>query len=416
MDVQTNDNVLEVASLAGHIILENGAEISRVEDVMERIAATYDADSSHFFVLSNGIFTTHRGYAHVEHIPFHGTQLDKVVEVCALAHDVEDKRYTIEECAALLRRIRRMPGHPAWEQVAGSAFGSGAFCAIFGGSVADCIISFFCGMVLWLYIVTVGARYLSKITSNIVGGMLVSILCILCHHLGIGHLGNIIIGAIIPLIPGVPFTNGIRDLADEDYIAGATRLMDAMMVFLCIAMGVSLAFMADYGLHGTMIDLKGMLTDAFTAGWAFQLLSAFIGTIAFAILFGVPRRYYIDCGICGTVGWLCYLALVRLAATSTVMATFVATLSVLAISYRYAVRRQCPVIVFLVCGIFPLVPGAGIFWTTYYLISDRLPAALQSGFRAISLTFAIVFGIIVYTELRHRLIDRKRARQYQATK
>ena len=54
-------------------------------------------------------------------------------------------------------------------------------------------------------------------------------------------LGNIITGAIIPLVPGVPFTNGIRDLANEDYIAGATRLLDALMVFLCIAAGVSFA-------------------------------------------------------------------------------------------------------------------------------------------------------------------------------
>lgn len=401
------ENVLEVASLAGHIILENGAEISRVEDVMERIATTYDADPSHFFVLSNGIFTTHRNYAHVEHIPFHGTQLDKVVAVCRLAHEVEQRRYTLDECAAILRHIRQIPGHPAWEQVVGSAFGSSAFCAIFGGSVIDCLVSFVCGLVLWIYILTVGARYLSKITSNIVGGLLVTSLCILCHHFGIGHLGNIIIGAIIPLIPGVPFTNGIRDLADEDYIAGATRLMDAMMVFLCIAMGVSIAFMADYSFHGTMINLDGMLTDAFTAGWAFQSVSAFVGTAAFAVLFGVPRRYYADCGICGTVGWVCYMALVRLAGMSPVVATFVATLSVVGVSYRFAVRRECPVIVFLVCGIFPLVPGAGVFWTTYNIVSDQLPAALKSGFRAVALTFAIVFGIIVYTEIRHRIVSGK---------
>ena len=66
------DNALEVASLAGHIMLENGAEIARVEEVMQRIASKYGADSSNFFVLSNGIFTTGRSYANVEYIPFHG--------------------------------------------------------------------------------------------------------------------------------------------------------------------------------------------------------------------------------------------------------------------------------------------------------------------------------------------------------
>ena len=52
--------VLEVAAEAGHILLENGAEISRVEDIMSRIASHYGVDSGSFFVLSNGIFTTRK--------------------------------------------------------------------------------------------------------------------------------------------------------------------------------------------------------------------------------------------------------------------------------------------------------------------------------------------------------------------
>ena len=50
--------VLSLASEAGHILLENGAEISRVEDIMTRISTYYGVDSGNYFVLSNGIFTT----------------------------------------------------------------------------------------------------------------------------------------------------------------------------------------------------------------------------------------------------------------------------------------------------------------------------------------------------------------------
>ena len=79
--------VLEVASKAGHILLENGAEISRVEDIMSRIASHFGVDSGNFFVLSNGIFTTGHAnkvsksggqastYANVEFIPIRGIQL-----------------------------------------------------------------------------------------------------------------------------------------------------------------------------------------------------------------------------------------------------------------------------------------------------------------------------------------------------
>ena len=55
-------------------------------------------------------------------------------------------------------------------------------------------------------------------------------------------MNHMIIGAIIPLVPGVPFTNGIRDIANGDYISGAVRLLDAILVFLCIAIGVGVMF------------------------------------------------------------------------------------------------------------------------------------------------------------------------------
>ena len=56
--VQDDNKVMEVAMTAGHILLENGAEISRVEETMERICRHFGVESESFFVLSNGIFTT----------------------------------------------------------------------------------------------------------------------------------------------------------------------------------------------------------------------------------------------------------------------------------------------------------------------------------------------------------------------
>ena len=125
---QMKESALDIASQAGHIMLENGAEISRVEEVMQRISACYGVSSSNFFVLSNGIFTTGQGgYANVEFIPFHGTQLDKVVAVTKLSRDIESGKYTLDEANEELQRIRTLPPHPAWEQIAASAVGSAGF-------------------------------------------------------------------------------------------------------------------------------------------------------------------------------------------------------------------------------------------------------------------------------------------------
>ena len=399
---------LAVASEAGHILLENGAEISRVEETMERIAAHYGVDSTSFFVLSNGIFTTSsfNKYANVEFIPFKGTQLDKVVAVNQLSRDIVSGKYSLGAARDRLREIRSMRPHPAWEQVLASALGSAGFCIVFGGGLLDCAASFVCGILLWLFVLYVTAPHMSKIVGNIVGGFFVTALCIVFHRIGFGHsLPNMIIGAIIPLIPGVPFVNGVRDVANEDYIAGATRLLDALLVFFCIAAGVALAFVCDGLIFGELIVLKGMTVDPVTFAMPIQIVASFIGTAAFAVLFGVPRKYYVLCGISGVLGWILYMILARYAGFTPPAATVFATMLVVLSARYFSVIDRCPAIVFLLCGIFPLVPGAGVFWTSYYVVSDQLRLALGSGFMAVKVTIAIVLGIILISELPNRFFN-----------
>ena len=132
-----------------------------------------------------------------------------------------------------------------------------------------------------------------------------------------------------------------------------------------------------------------------------QLIAAALGTVAFALLFGVPRKYYLHCGIVGAVGWLVYRLTMGWGATAT-EATFFATVLVILLSRFFAVWERCPVTVFVICGIFPLVPGAGIYWTSYYLVTSQLSEALSSGFAAVKAVIAIVLGIVVVFELPHK--------------
>lgn len=391
---------LDLAYEAGSILLENGAEISRVEETMRRIAGHYGVEDESFFVLSNGIIATGKDYARSKFIPIKGASLDKVVAVNQLSREVEQGRYTLEQLEQRLKAIRVMRPKPAWEQILASAVGSAAFCIIFGGGFMDCVASFISGLVLWVFMLFVSSRRLSRIVGNATGGLLATLLCIGMYRLGLGdHLSNMIIGAIIPLIPGVPFTNGIRDMANEDYIAGVTRLLDALLTFFCIALGVALAFMFDANVFGTMPVLGGLTADPMTAGFAIQLVAAFLGTVSFAALFGVPRRYYFDAGFCGTMGWLLYLVLSRYTAMSPVEVIFCAAALVALTALFQAIGRKCPITVFLICGIFPLVPGAGIFWTSYNIVSNQLPEALHTGFMALKATVAIAFGILAIMEI-----------------
>ncbi len=405
--------VLEVASEAGHILLENGAEITRVEDTMERIASHFGVDSGHFFVISNGIFTTGPSgkYANVEFIPIRGIQLSKIAAVNHLSYDIATGRCGLGEARRRLDAIKAAKGKPAPEQIAGAAFGAAGFCAVFGGGLEDCLASFAVGALLYVFCLRVSSRHLSKIVGDLANALVATLLCLAFYRLGFGDsLSNVIIGAIMPLIPGVPFVNGVRDLANSDYISGITRLTDAMLGFICIALGVSISFLLDGAVFGGLIVLGGMSVNPQTAGLLSQMLAAFVGTLAFAILFGAPRREYVPAGLIGAVGWGIFLALTRSGAMGATFAIVLSTAVVCILSRFASVVRKCPSTVFLLCGIFPLVPGAGIFWFTYYLVSNQFQLALGTGFTAAKAAVAIVLGIIFAMELPQRLFSGRRFR------
>lgn len=132
-----------------------------------------------------------------------------------------------------------------------------------------------------------------------------------------------------------------------------------------------------------------------------QVPAAAIGTVGFSLLFGAPVRYYPYCGLIGGAGWLFYLSLLPVFSTFT--ATLAATVGVILMSRWFAVRKRCPVTIFLISGIIPLVPGAGVYWAAYYTVTGQFSMASQTGFTALKVAVAIVLGIVFVFELPQRI-------------
>ncbi len=130
---------------------------------------------------------------------------------------------------------------------------------------------------------------------------------------------------------------------------------------------------------------------------ALQTLAAAVATVGFSLLFGSPTRYFPYCGLIGGAGWLVYLtaSLWSPAPTATLIATMIVTL----MSRWFAVRKQCPVTIFLVSGLFPLVPGNGIYRASYYAVSGYLSMAALTGIEAFKIAVAIVLGIVFVFEI-----------------
>jgi len=133
-----------------------------------------------------------------------------------------------------------------------------------------------------------------------------------------------------------------------------------------------------------------------------ELLAAALGTVGFSVLYAVPRKHFLACALIGAAGWLAYRAALAVH-VSVAFAVFFATLVIVFLSRIMAVRRQCPATVFMITGIFPLVPGAQIYWAAYYLVTNQFAEASASGFEALKVMVAIVLGIVFVFEAPHKV-------------
>jgi len=128
-----------------------------------------------------------------------------------------------------------------------------------------------------------------------------------------------------------------------------------------------------------------------------SILSAFISTIGFSVVFHAQRKHLLVCGAVGAIGWMIYL-LLNDQGVSSVLASFLSTLVVTALSYLLAKKRKTPITVFLIAGIIPLVPGLGLYRMMSALLDENYSLALDYA----TLTFEIagvIAGAIVIVSL-----------------
>lgn len=238
--------VVDMAMHAGRILLKNGGEIFRVEETIKRICGRFHVNHVDIFSMSHGIFVSAENengeaYTKVNHVPLSSSHLGIVAEVNELSREISAGRVKLEEAEERLEKIEKIPPKKRWFQYMAAGLASGTFALMLGSSVPEAVAAFLIGFLSYVWVLFAGKHNLSKIIVNIVGGVIMTVLALAFMHipfLTILKLDGMMVGAIMPMIPGVAFVNAIRDIVDTDFLSGLVRMIDALLVFVYIAIGV----------------------------------------------------------------------------------------------------------------------------------------------------------------------------------
>ncbi|AEH48849.1 threonine/serine exporter family protein [Parageobacillus thermoglucosidasius] len=137
-----------------------------------------------------------------------------------------------------------------------------------------------------------------------------------------------------------------------------------------------------------------------------QLLTSFIASAAFGIIFNIPKKLLINCGFVGMVGWIIYFLFAE-QQINGVAATFIASFFVAMISAIFARIYKTPVTIFSVSGIIPLVPGGLAYEAMRHVVLNDYNMAISLAVKAFMISGAIAMGL-VFSEVINQIVKQKR--------
>ncbi len=244
MSIYDNELAIECILLAGRIMMESGAETYRVEDTMLRMAHSQNMENAQSYVTPTGIiFSLGRTQpTRITSISTRITDLHKIALVNNVSRKLTSHIITLEQAYDELKKVQKTNYFlPILVQVLTASIASSCFLILFNGSWQDVPAAFVAGGVSHYVVSIVHEKTRVKFFSEFLAALVVGLIAFTAIKFGVGQdLDKIIIGGVMPLVPGLLITNAVRDLMAGHFTAGIGKGAEAFLTAFAIGSGIAL--------------------------------------------------------------------------------------------------------------------------------------------------------------------------------
>lgn len=242
------DDLAKVVTYAGVLLLENGAETSRVEDTMKRICFSYGADIVDSYATPSMIlisFSYKNEMCHnIKRTEIKCVDMTKIDKVNTLSREVSKEKIELKELYNKLKKIDDEKSYNNKVNILAAAMCSFGFVFTFRGGIKDACIAFVIGGILKILMIKLETTEFTSFFKYILLSAFVALSAILFHNLNLcDSIDKTIIAVDMLLVPGLAITNAIRDIVSGDLISGQTRALEAFFIAIAIALGSGIVFM-----------------------------------------------------------------------------------------------------------------------------------------------------------------------------
>ncbi|CDI50500.1 threonine/serine exporter family protein [Clostridium tetani] len=240
------DKILHLVTYAGQIMLENGAETYRVEETMKLICNSYKIFNTDIFVIPTTIiisvsFDSGKTLTKVKRIENRTVDLDKVSKVNELSRKICANHLPLNTIEEALDSINSNNKYSNLMQIFAFSIVAGFFTLFFGGTIRDFFVSLFIGALLQIISLRLSKIETNAFFINILCGSSTTLIAYFSTSIGVGNnMNKIIIGSLMPLVPGLSITNAIRDIIAGELVSGLSKLTEAFLIAAAIAIGAGI--------------------------------------------------------------------------------------------------------------------------------------------------------------------------------
>lgn len=272
----------------------------------------------------------------------------------------------------------------------GYFLGAAGYALFFGGNVLDALCAGACGLLVGLVSGILGTRRVSQFFVTMAAAFFMAWLAY-----GLGALGlcanpdAATIGALMILVPGLLFTNAMRDIIYGDTNSGINRIVQVVLVAAAIALGTAVAWNLSSRLWGMPVSAGAIVYSVGT-----QCLFAFLGCVGFSILFNIHGPGGLLCALGGALAWLSYCVAAELGC-GDIVCYFWSALFSSVYSEIMARIRKYPAISYLVVSIFPLIPGAGVYYAMNFAVRGDMERFAAQGMHTAAIAGIMAVGILL---------------------
>ncbi|KXL54071.1 hypothetical protein CLNEO_01670 [Anaerotignum neopropionicum] len=239
-----DNKLLKLALDAGEIMLSSGAETHRVQDTMHRILSVnhptgVEALAMSTFLIASVSSDTYGSLSLTRGIYNRSVNFGKICSVNEVSRAFVSGQLSLEKASMRLKEVNEASVYSPLTRIICSGVACAGFTLVLNGAIIDALAAFIFGLMIGVLLKYSRKSKLPYFFSCMIGGFIAGAGATVFHKIvPTAGVNMIIIGSIMPLLPGMTMTNSIRDIMEGHLISGTAKMVETLLIAFSIAGGV----------------------------------------------------------------------------------------------------------------------------------------------------------------------------------